>query len=97
MERAQAMVLVNCVQKLLQDWALMFIVLGANLVATIFTPHSLVTNVQLNHTRSMSLSNLELQYDQTSAEMPIIQRKYSNIAMLLLIVLVLYQIRGTTY
>jgi hypothetical protein len=49
--------------------------------ATIFMPHSLGTNgMQLNHTRSMSLFDLEL-YDQASAVLPIIQRKYFNIAL----------------
>jgi hypothetical protein len=50
-------------------------------VVTIFMPHSLSTNGQLNHTRSMSQSDLELQYDHVSAVMPIIQQKYSNIVL----------------
>jgi hypothetical protein len=48
-------------------------------VATIFTSHSLGTNeIQLNHTRSMLLPDLELQYGQALAVLPVIQQKYSN-------------------
>jgi hypothetical protein len=36
---------------------------------------------KMNHTRSMSPSDLELQHDQVSAVLPIIQRKYSNISL----------------
>jgi hypothetical protein len=51
-------------------------------VALIFTLNALGTNgLQLNRTRSMSLSDLELQYDQASAVLPIVQRKYSNSAL----------------
>jgi hypothetical protein len=51
-------------------------------VAIIFTPHSLGTNgLQLNHTRSMPLYDLEKQYDQAAAVLPIIQRKYYNISL----------------
>jgi hypothetical protein len=50
--------------------------------AIVVAPCSLGTKgLQLNHTRSMSVSDLELQYDQASAVLPIIQRKYSNIAL----------------
>jgi hypothetical protein len=51
--------------------------------------HSLGTNgLQMNQTRRMSLSDLELQYDQASAELPITQRKYSNIVLTYLIPLI---------
>jgi hypothetical protein len=49
--------------------------------AVIFTPCSIGTNGQLNHTRSMSPSDLELQHDQALAVLPIIQRKYSIISL----------------
>jgi hypothetical protein len=68
-------------QKLLQDWALMLLVLQTSNAVTIFTPHSLGTSGQLNHTRSTSLSDPELQYDQASAVLPVLQRKYSNAAL----------------
>jgi hypothetical protein len=48
--------------------------------AAIFTPYTLGTN-ELNHTRSMLQSELELQHDQAPAVLPITQRKYSNIAL----------------
>jgi hypothetical protein len=55
----------------------------------IFTSCSLGTNgLQLNHTHNMSLPDLELQYDQVSAVLPIIQRKYSNTANIISIFLV---------
>jgi hypothetical protein len=51
-------------------------------VTTIFRPYSLdINGLQLNHTHNMSLSDLKLQYDQASAVLPIIQQKYSNIAL----------------
>jgi hypothetical protein len=57
--------------------------------AIIFKPCSLGTNgLQLNHTRSTSPSDLELQHDQDSPVLPIIQRNYSNISLTFLIPLV---------
>jgi hypothetical protein len=41
--------------------------------------------LQLNHTRIMLLSDLELQYDQASAALPIIKFKYSNTVQIFLI------------
>jgi hypothetical protein len=50
--------------------------------AAVFTPCSIGTNgLQLNHTRSMSQSDLGLQNYQASAVLPIIQRKYPDIAL----------------
>jgi hypothetical protein len=55
----------------------------------IFTPRSLDTNgLQLNHTRSMSPSDLEPQYGQASAVLPTTQRKYPHIADAFLIILI---------
>jgi hypothetical protein len=52
-----------------------------SLRSTIFTPPSLSINgLQLNHTRSLPPSYLELQNDRASTVLPVIQRKYSNIA-----------------
>jgi hypothetical protein len=47
-------------------------------LAAILTPHSFGINSLLNHTRSMSLPDLDLQYDQDAAVLPITQRKYFN-------------------
>jgi hypothetical protein len=60
-------------------------------VATIFTPHSLGINGEMNHTRSMSLSDLELQYHQASPVLRITRRKCSNIAPTFLTPLVFRQ------
>lgn len=43
---------------------------------------------QLNHTRNLPPSDREIQHDQASAALPIIHRKYSNIADILQISLV---------
>lgn len=45
----------------------------------------------VNHTRGTSPSDPELQNDQTSAVLPIIQRKYSNISLPLLICFVTFE------
>jgi hypothetical protein len=50
--------------------------------AGIFTPCCLGTDgLQLNHAHSMPPSDLELQHDEVWAVLPVIQRKYSNIAL----------------
>lgn len=55
-------------------------VFGADSAATVFTPYTLGTDGQeLNHTRSMSLSDLELQYGQASAVLPVTRQQHSNI------------------
>jgi hypothetical protein len=57
--------------------------------AVIFTSRSLDTTwPQLNHTRSMSRSDLKLQHDPALAVLPIMQRKYSNVAIIFLILFV---------
>jgi hypothetical protein len=67
MESAQEMIFRNhriTIVKLLQDWALMFFVLGANLWCNNYLYATLSTKgLQLYHTRSISLSDLELQHD----------------------------------
>jgi hypothetical protein len=47
-----------------------------------------VLQLQLNHTRTTSPCDLDLQYDQASAVLPITQRKCSSIALTFLILLV---------
>jgi hypothetical protein len=65
--------------------------------AVIFTPCSLGTNgLKLNHTHSMSLSDLELQHDQTWAVLPIIQRKYSCVGRTFLNLLCIFLIHPFT-
>jgi hypothetical protein len=62
-------------------------------VEVMFTLRSLGTNgLHLYHTRSMSPSDLELQYDQASAVLPIIQRKYSNVALTFRISFLVFQV-----
>jgi hypothetical protein len=54
--------------------------------AVIFMPFSFGTNgLQLNHTHSMSPSDLLLQHGQASTVLPVIQQKYSSVALTLLI------------
>jgi hypothetical protein len=62
----------------------MLLVLGANLSCN----NHLFATLQLNHSRSMSLFDLELQYNHAPAVLPIIQQKYLNIAHTFLISLV---------
>jgi hypothetical protein len=63
--------------------------------AVIFTPCLLGANgVQLNHTRSMWPSDLELQHDQASAVMPMIQLKYCNIPLTFLISFVFIEMQA---
>jgi hypothetical protein len=65
-----------------RDTACCLYLLQTSSGAVIFTPCSLGTNgLELNHTRSMSPSDLELQQDQVSAVLPITQRKYFNTAL----------------
>jgi hypothetical protein len=44
-----------------------------------------INRLQVTHTHSMSSFDLELQHDQASAVLPIIQWKHSNIALTFLI------------
>jgi hypothetical protein len=50
-------------------------------LVVIFMPWSLGKNGQLNHTRSMSPSGIELQHEHASAVLPIIKRKYLSTAL----------------
>jgi hypothetical protein len=83
MKRAQAKILGNCRVTTAEIAA----ILGINVARPWCKPpvqqpslrhtHS----AQVNYTRSMSLFDPELQYDQASAVLPIMQRKYSNTAL----------------
>jgi hypothetical protein len=82
MERAQAKILGNCWVTIAEIAAR----LGIN-VARPWCNH-LYATLQLNRALSMSLFDLELQYNQAPAVLPIIQQKYLNIAHTFLISLV---------